>query len=443
MLLQIFIFYTAFITIVTAAGTPSWYSLDSPGVCHETNVVTKWLEEDDVIILHGKKEINEFHECVIKFGPSSRSQKKTVQVKVELFYNEDCGVFLAAQQSPTAFFNERVSVLFNFTCNSRPLGNVYHADANSNIKIFLLKRDKTSLNYNFILNITLVEHAEVTPGISTAVVISIAVIIAIAIPGVGCIVYRYLKVKKWTKQQCESNGIFGQSSMSHITDGSPQDSSRYSNLPLSDTEPRTSLHSQTCIVGTQGSDGLCTVCHRQHADFAHVVDIGPNGEILDNCSHGTGHHARHDQPHAADRDGLLHGSDSRSSTPRNRRQIVHSGAHPGVQGANRHAPASSQSGTGMGSGSRLWPPQSQSVPSSGLARSGEFDNGDVDDDDDIDLSGNDLIPPSYDLSPPSYDEALKMPKPDSENTSVAAGYTADVSETDPLYQNISTLSNLR
>lgn len=139
-----------------------------------------------------------------------------------------------------------------------------------------------------------------------------------------------------------------------------------------------------------------------------------------------GHH-RHDGVVMVNRDGAIHVPNSNHSTPRSG-----VGGHFGAHRNNQ--PIS-------GSVSRLVPPNRQSAP---LSSSGEIMLGDDvdDDDDDIDVSGNDLIPPSYDLSPPSYDEALNMPKPDTEvHTTMSHRQQNDVSETDPLYQNIDSLSH--
>lgn len=92
-------------------------SFDSPNVCHTSsvqNVKTRWLTDNEVVIINAKSDVDNdelFQECVIKFGPSSDSSKKCVELKIESFYINDCGVFLAVQQSPTAFFNDHVSTL--------------------------------------------------------------------------------------------------------------------------------------------------------------------------------------------------------------------------------------------------------------------------------------------------------------------------------------------
>lgn len=414
---------------VEVSGALLKYSFDSPTVCHTSdvqNIKTRWLTDDETVLINAKGEADNdllFPECVIKFGPKSESKKKTVKLKVDSFYINDCGVYLAVQQSPTSFFNEHVSTLFNFSCKSNSVSEItFYADANNNVKIFLQKSDRSLIDYNFILNITLVEHAEVSPGISPALVIGICLVVTIAVIGSGCIVYRYLKITKFSKQQYEADAGYHPRNLSHHIQDSPQGSGRYSNLPLGNIEPSSSMHSQTCIVGSQGSDGLCTVCHRHHDDFAHVVDIGPNGEIMethDSRSHHPTSHIR-----SAERDNLMLRPDSRGSTPRSRH------THGVLSNAHR------QSQPLSGSASRLAPFASQQNHHSGLIGTNEL----MDDDDfDIDVSGNDLIPPSYDLSPPSYDEAVNMPKPDEKLHSTAASLRQpDVSETDPLYQNIET-----
>lgn len=86
-------------------------------------------------------------------------------------------------------------------------------------------------------------------GISPALIIGICVVLAIGVIGTGCIVYRYLQITKFSKQQYEADvGYHPQNLSQQITD-SPQGSGRYSNLPLGEIEPSSSIHSQTCIVG--------------------------------------------------------------------------------------------------------------------------------------------------------------------------------------------------
>ncbi|KAL4226292.1 hypothetical protein ACF0H5_014275 [Mactra antiquata] len=408
------------------------FSLDQPGLCQKTNVVARWLQENDVVMVHAKTGDDGtskrfFNECVLKLGPKAESRKKTVKIKIESYYNGDCGVYLAVQQSPVSFFNEQVSTMFNLSCHSIVAHNlVYYADKDNNVQIFLQKRQKDALNYNFILNVTLVDHHEEEPGLSLAIIICIIVIIAIAVFGTACIIVRCLKIKNWTKRQYESDVGY---SPRNLAQDSPT-STRYSNLPMGDNPP--SHISQACIVGSEGEDGLCTVCHRHHDDFAHIVDVGPDGEVMETINSRHSHH-RHDGVLLVNRDGALHVMDSNHSTP-------HGGAG-GQFGRRRNDQSHS------GSASRLQPPNRQSIPINHLSSSGEIMLDEDEDDDDIDVSGNDLIPPSYDLSPPSYDEALNMPKPDSDvHPSLSPGQQLqqqqlDVSETDPLYQNIDSLTH--
>lgn len=183
------------------------------------------------------------------------------------------------------------------------------------------------------------------------------------------------------------------------------------------------------FTGSQRADGLCTVCHRHHDDFAHVVDMVVNGEVMGNVESHHGHiHPIASHIRVADRDNLSHRPDSRVITPRScQAHNVHSVAHRHIQSLTD-------------STSRLAPRSSKLAPSGSLSNSGEL-MVDDDDDNDIDVSGNDLIPPSYDLCPPSYDEAMSMPKPEraSHGNSNPLQYE-DVSEIDPLYQNIESVS---
>ena len=178
----------------------------------------------------------------------------------------------------------------------------------------------------------------------------------------------------------------------------------------------------SCIqTGSQNSDGRCTVCNRFHEDFAHIVDVNNAGEIQRTVH--SGQNARQDA-NRNNIENLSYSDDSNSSSPRLNQRL---GATSNNSSRNNH------------SGTRVLPHE------------------DYDDEDDVDLSGNDLIPPSYDLSPPSYDEAVNMPKPDSsvspsgrqQQTSSARPRqevinggctTIDPAETDPLYQNIDGLA---
>lgn len=93
--------------------------MDQPSLCQTTNIVTRWLNADDVVIVHAKTGNEDghrrfFNECMLKLGPMSDSAKQTVKIKIESYYNGDCGVYLAVQQSPVSFFNEQVSTIVSF-----------------------------------------------------------------------------------------------------------------------------------------------------------------------------------------------------------------------------------------------------------------------------------------------------------------------------------------
>lgn len=140
---------------------------------------------------------------------------------------------------------------------------------------------------------------------------------------------------------------------------------------------------------------MCTVCNRYHEDFAHVVDVDREGNVQ---ATSTSHDLIRNNTDDSD-----NGGDSGRNSPRpNRAQLSN----------NRN----NQTGT--------------------FARVQYYGE---EEDDDVDLSGNDLIPPSYDLSPPSYDEAVNMPKPESTDLTRSTHQT-EPTETDPLYQNIDTFT---
>ena len=154
-----------------------------------------------------------------------------------------------------------------------------------------------------------------------------------------------------------------------------------------------SVNHDNQVVGTSDSDNTCHLCHRSHEDFAHFVEINGTTHVINDPSDTSTHNHRHSHPngqshhHQHHHHQHHHRHHQRQRSHDNRHQNIIPQSYPGDEGRS------------------------------------------LSDDDDLDLSGNDLIPPSYDLSPPSYDEAIHMPKPNSS--------TADCSEeTDPLYQNI-------
>ena len=147
-----------------------------------------------------------------------------------------------------------------------------------------------------------------------------------------------------------------------------------------------SVNQDNQVIGSTDPDNTCHLCHRSHEDFAHFVEINGTTRVINDPSDTSSHTHRHSHPNGH----------SHHHQHRHRHQNHHD---------NRHH---------QNNFLRSFPEVGQSLS---------------DDDDDIDLSGNDLIPPSYDLSPPSYEEAIHMPKPSS-NTGGCS------EETDPLYQNV-------
>ncbi|KAH3881182.1 uncharacterized protein LOC127879959 [Dreissena polymorpha] len=383
------------------------YTLDSPNICDSKSIMMKWLSSDDVIIVHGKTNAEpKVSECILKFGPSSLATKKTLMVKLETYYNQHCMVFLSAQQSPTQFFEKEVSTLFNESCNTRPWReSVYYADAGNNIKIILQKGDQWAINFNFRLNITLDDHKVITvSNISQGLIIGLAVLFAVLIPGIVCIVFRYRKINN-LKKRLDQMSVSGDSA------------ARYTNLS---SQGGGVLHSQTCIVGSQDASGMCTVCNRHHNDFAHVVDIGPDGQVHNSSSHG-------DRNRDEQRDSQSSNPDIYTDREGDSHAVPISQASFNYSRPPAELPVGSHLHRGHIDGVL--------IASSGLARTSDV-LGDFGDED-FDLGGNDLIPPSYDLSPPSYDEAIHMPKPDLDTSTEAVEQPLS-EETDPLYQNIET-----
>ena len=168
------------------------------------------------------------------------------------------------------------------------------------------------------------------------------------------------------------------------------------------------VHFFSPSIGRQRADGRCTVCNRSHEDFAHVVDVDSHGTVVD------------EPPHC----GLCH---------RSHEDFVHfeelNTSHIQVRGeGQRLLGRSGASNVGISTSSR---PTSRHITTPGGQGPGR--RHDIDDEEEIDVSGNDLIPPSYDLCPPSYDEAIDMPTPGERAANTSSQQEPEV---DPLYQNI-------
>jgi len=181
------------------------------------------------------------------------------------------------------------------------------------------------------------------------------------------------------------------------------------------------------VLGSIGADGRCTMCNRHHEDFAHVIDVSADGNVHTSHSH-IGSHGVH---RSIDNLSREHGAESRSNTPISNRLRPHHHVHIttatlfNFHDRNLH----------HGHSDSDLAPESQALRNSGNIHHSDIIGAD-DDDIDVDVSGNDLIPPSYDLSPPSYDEALTMPTPDAHVTPTTVRHLHHAEETHPLYQNI-------
>lgn len=394
------------------------YTLDDKEKCDGNALVTKHMDDEDIVLVRAKGENpGTSNECVIMFGTAFGARKKSIRILITSFSIVECSTFLAAIQSSKGFFgsdDSDVKTMFNLSCSDNVNGAEYFSDAGNNIKIYLHKTDKRNLNFNFLLNVTLAERQTVET-ISTIVFIGLGVLLTVSLIGVGFVICCYLKVRRRSKRQFAAQYIarHGESTLTNSQ-------TRHDDMDITG-----SIHSEACIIGSTDRHGLCTVCHRQHEDFAHVVDIGPDGEIHNE-------HSLLPNPHHHNTDDytFVPAAITRGVQCAKRSRRPRAGAH-----SNRNMQLSS-------AGTRL---ATQSNEASehcvGLMNSsGLFMDDNYVEDEDIDLSGNDLVPPSYDLSPPTYDEAISMPKPDSDNNEVV-NHNADVSETDPLYQNVVTIAN--
>ena len=86
--------------------------LDNRNVCHSTGVITKWLGDDDVIIIYGKLDPeSSFTECEMVFGPGTSATKLSTVVQFKTYLNNDCNVYLLLDQSPYQFFEKDVSTV--------------------------------------------------------------------------------------------------------------------------------------------------------------------------------------------------------------------------------------------------------------------------------------------------------------------------------------------
>lgn len=399
------------------------YGIDNQKLCKGRSIVLQKIEDNDLIIMKGKTDQDNmpFTECTIKFSPSSNAKKRTTVIKFESYHIYDCGIYLAVQQSPREFFDEDVSTVFNFSCTSKPGKTAFYTQPDNFILITLHKLHQKQLGYNFIFNISL---TDVPPEahFSTRILIGIGILIAIAVPGIACVIFKYLRVRRWSKRQEEREEEMTSQSLQPLRrfpiDNSSESTNRYSSMPLGDSSS-TPTHTHTCIIDSIGPDGRCTVCNRMHENYAHVLSMNSDNQVVgannpSNTCHLC-HRSHEDFAHFVEINGTTRvindPVDTSGHSHRHHRRSgeylhhSHHHHHHNQNHENRHRDSSNF----------------LSVP-------GE-EGQSVSEDDDLDLSGNDLIPPSYDLSPPSYDEAIHMPKPGMTRGSCDA-------ETDPLYQNV-------
>lgn len=410
-----------FLVFVTGLESKLYeYGLDNHDLCKGRSIVLQKIEDNDLIVMKGKTDRDNppFRECTIKFSPSSTARKRTTMIIFESFHIYDCGIYLTLEKSPGEFFDDDVSTVFNFSCSSKPGKTPFYTNPDNFILITLRKLDHKLLAYNFIFNITL---TDVPPEahFSTRILIGIGILIAIAVPGIACVIFKYLKVRRWSKRQEEREEELTSQSLQPLSrfpiNNSSESTNRYSSMPLGESTSAPT-HTHTCIIDSIGPDGRCTVCNRMHENYAHVVSMTPDNQVARSTNPNNTCHlcnrSHEDFAHFVEINGTTRvindPVDSSCHSHRHRpsgEHLHHQHHHHSQNHENRH--------------------RDNNNLLSVLGDEGQS----ASEDDDIDLSGNDLIPPSYDLSPPSYDEAIHMPKP-----SLNAGGCDE--ETDPLYQNI-------
>ena len=87
---------------------------------------------------------------------------------------------------------------------------------------------------------------------STRILIGIGILIAIAVPGIACVIFKYLKVRRWSKQQEEREEEFTSQSLQPLrrfpVNNSSESTNRYSSMPLAESSS-TPSHTHTCIIG--------------------------------------------------------------------------------------------------------------------------------------------------------------------------------------------------
>lgn len=396
------------------------YGLDNQDLCKGHSILLQKIEDSDLIVMKGKtdRDNSPFRECTIKFSPSSKAKKRTTMIVFESYHIYDCGIYLAVQESPSEFFDKEVSKVFNLSCSSKPGKTPFYTKPDNFILITLHKLDDKKLGYNFIFNISLTDEPP-EMQFSTRILIGIGILIAIAVPGIACVIFKYLKVRRWSKQQEEREEEFTSQSLQPLrrfpVNNSSESTNRYSSMPLAESSS-TPSHTHTCIIDNVGPDGRCTVCHRRHENYAHV-SMSPDNQVGGSANTSNTCHlcnrSHEDFAHFVEINGTTHvindPVDTSSHSHRHRRSGEHSHHHHHHNNHQNH--------------------DSRHHDSSNLLSVPGDETQSVSEDDDLDVSGNDLIPPSYDLSPPSYDEAIHMPKP-------TLNSSTGNEESDPLYQNI-------
>ena len=90
------------------------------------------------------------------------------------------------------------------------------------------------------------------PAFSTRILIGIGILVAIAIPGIICVIFKYMKVRRWSKRQDEGEEELTTGSLQPLRrfpiGTSSESTNRYSSMPTGEG-PSTPTHTHTCIIG--------------------------------------------------------------------------------------------------------------------------------------------------------------------------------------------------
>ena len=106
---------------------------------------------------------------------------------------------------------------------------------------------------NYVQNYALyLQDSPPEPAFSMRILIGIGILIAIAIPGILCVLFKYMKVRRWSKRQDEGEEEVSPGSLQPLRrfpiGTSSESTNRYSSMPTGE-DSSTPTHTHTCIIG--------------------------------------------------------------------------------------------------------------------------------------------------------------------------------------------------